>query len=93
MIDRDWRWPLAIVGSAAATAAVTLAPPGNPLRLAVVFWFLFICPGMAVVRLLGLRDHVTELTLALALSLALDAIVAGAMLYLGMWSPAATLMV
>jgi hypothetical protein len=91
MIGRDWRWPLAILGSVAAVGAVTLLAPGNPIRLAVALWFFFVCPGMALVRLLGVNDHVTEWTLAVALSIALDAIVAGALLYAGMWSPTASL--
>ncbi|HET7093592.1 MAG TPA: hypothetical protein VFI22_08950, partial [Thermomicrobiales bacterium] len=82
--------PLAILGSAAAaTGAAAMLPAGNPLRLAVILWFLFVCPGMALVRLLDLKDRVAAWTLAVALSLALDAIVAGALLYAGLWSPPA----
>jgi len=53
----------------------------------MAFWFLFLCPGMAFVRLLRVGESLTELTLALALSLAINAIVAITMLYTGTWSP------
>jgi hypothetical protein len=42
---------------------------------------------MALVRLLQIEEPMTEVTLAVALSLALDALVAGTMLYTGVWSP------
>ncbi|HKD75185.1 MAG TPA: hypothetical protein VKB76_06800, partial [Ktedonobacterales bacterium] len=42
---------------------------------------------MAIVSFLRLRDLVQVLTIACALSLALDAIVASAFLYDGIWSP------
>ena len=42
---------------------------------------------MSFVRLLHLSDRVTEWTLAIALSLAIDAAVSMIMLYAGKWSP------
>jgi hypothetical protein len=59
----------------------------GPLRFVVAFWFLLVCPGMALVPLMRLRDRIAEWTLAIALSLALDALVAGAMVFFGAWSP------
>jgi nucleoside recognition membrane protein YjiH len=64
---------------------------GAPVRPALVLWFFLICPGMAVVRLLGLKDHLTELTLAVALSIALDLIVAETMVLSNLWSPGGAL--
>ena len=52
----------------------------------IVTWFLFICPGMVVVYFLRLQEALVEYVLALALSLAIDAIVAGILLYAGWWS-------
>jgi len=93
MKRRDWAWPLTILASAAAAgAAMAFAAPGNPVRLVAGFWFLLVCPGMALVRLFGFEEPVAEWTLAVALSLALDTIVAGAMLYAGLWSPSITLL-
>jgi hypothetical protein len=43
--------------------------------------FLVFCPGMAWARLLGVRPELNEILLAVALSLAIDTIVATALLY------------
>jgi hypothetical protein len=86
--------PAPIVAAAAlAAAAVAFAGAPGPLRAPVVLAFLALGPGMAFVPLLGLRDPVAVLTLALGLSLALDLVVAATMLYAGAWSPPASLAV
>jgi hypothetical protein len=84
-------WSVAILGSAVAAAVGSLAPPGEPLRMLVESWFLLVCPGMAIVRLLRLQDGLAEWCLAVALSLTLDALVPDVMVYAGVWSPDAAL--
>jgi len=59
---------------------------GAPLRPAAAFWFLLLCPGMAFIWLLELEDWYTELALALALSLTLDAVVSETMVLARLWS-------
>jgi hypothetical protein len=86
-----WLWQVIIILSAIAAALVTFVFPQTPLRQIVVIWFLFICPGMMLVRFLRLNQSVVEWVLALALSLAIDAIVSGIVLYAGKWSPVAIL--
>jgi uncharacterized membrane protein len=81
---------VALSALAAATAALADLPA--PLRAPLVLTFLLLGPGMAFVPLLGLRDPVAELTLALALSLALDVLVAVTMLYADAWSPVGSLL-
>jgi len=83
----DWLWPTIIILSAVAAGLVNFAFTGTALRPIVVFWFLFVCPGMVLVRFLRLNEPIVEWTLALALSFAIDAIVAGILLYAGRWSP------
>jgi uncharacterized membrane protein len=56
------------------------------MRPFLALWFLLICPGMALVRFLGIQDSLTELVIAIALSLGLDTAVAMVMLYIGFWS-------
>jgi hypothetical protein len=73
--------------SALAVEWVSLANIAEPLRPPIAFWFLLVCPGMAYVRLLRLKDSLAEWTIAIALSLALDAAVAGVMLFARAWSP------
>jgi hypothetical protein len=87
----SWLWPTIIILSAGAASLVTFVMPASPMRPIVVMWFLFICPGIAPVRLLRLNEPVVEWTLAIALSIAMDAIVAGIQLYVGRWSPTLTL--
>lgn len=87
----SWFWSVTILFSAFATAFVTLVIPNIALRPAIVMGFLFTCPGMVPVRFFRLRDRVAEWALAIALSLALDAIIASMQLYAGWWSPTITL--
>jgi hypothetical protein len=88
-----WLWPALLGASAAGAALVSLADVQAPIRTVLTLWFLMVCPGMACVRLLRLRRPLYEWSLAIALSLALDMLVAEAPLYLGWWSPRAGLLV
>ena len=80
-------WPVTIIYSSIAAGLVTVVFPGTMLRPALIMWFLFICPGMAVARFFQFNETVMEWTLAIALSFAIDAFVAGILLYAGWWSP------
>jgi len=86
-MKRSVVWQIIIMASAYAAVIVVVADLVTPFRAVIAFWFLLICPGMAFVGLLGLSDRLTELILAIALSLTLDTIVAMAMVYAGVWSP------
>lgn len=86
-------WPLVITISALAAGALTFLEALPPLRAGVGFWFLLICPGMAYVRLLQLKADFFELVLAIALSIAIDTIVAQALLLTGNWSPKVALVI
>ena len=88
-----WAWPAAILLSAAGAGVASAAAVPAAIRAPVVLWFLLACPGMAYVRLLRLRDELAEWMLAVALSLALDLLVASAMLYAGSWAPDRILLV
>ena len=90
---RAWArgWPWIIFVGAASTALLAVTDEAGPLRAFVTIGFLLICPGMALVRLIDLGDVLAETTLAIATSVALTGLVAGALLYLGLWSPAAGL--
>jgi len=90
-IRANWLWPTIIIFSALAASLVNFVFTGIAIRPIIVFWFLFICPGMTVIRFLRLKEPAVEWTLAIALSFAIDAIVAGIQLYAGKWSPTATL--
>ncbi|GAC1407552.1 MAG: hypothetical protein NVSMB49_27560 [Ktedonobacteraceae bacterium] len=91
MMRLPWLWPATIILSALGAGLANLIIPGTILGTIVIIWFLFVCPGMVLVRALDLNQSAIEWTLALALSLAIDAIVAGILLYAGKWSPTSTL--
>src|SRR5438067_10253994 len=84
---RWWLWPLVIVVSTLGVSVVAFADAHSPLRPLLALWFLGICPGMAFVRLLDIKEGYVQLTLAVALSLTLDTIVATVLLYAHLWSP------
>jgi hypothetical protein len=92
-----WVWPALILVSTVSAGLVILVPAAAAtpvaiaLRPALVMLFLFICPGMVIVRFFRLGDPVAELVLALALSLTSGAFVAGIFLYAGLWSPVSIL--
>jgi len=81
-----WIWPGVILGSAVASGLFFFLAIESPLRLIITLSFLLVCPGMAFVRLLRLDESYYEWTLAIALSISLDAIVACLLLYTGFWS-------
>jgi Peptidase family M23 len=91
-MSRNLFWPTVSVVLAAGSAAFVFTDIDFPLRPVFVLVFLFVCPGMALVRHLRIGG-VAELTLGVALSFALDAIVPGTMLYAGAWSPGLGLLV
>lgn len=82
-----WNWPLALLFSSVAAGMSAFALPGTLLCLVITLWFLLVCPGMMLVRYLNLKEPHTEWALAVALSLAIDALVASIALYAGVWFP------
>ena len=86
-MNRHWFWPPVLFISAISAGIAAIALPGTTLCLIVVLWFLLFCPGMMIVLYLELEEVVAEWTLAIALSLAIDGIVAAIALYAGLWRP------
>ena len=82
-------WPIII--SVSALVLVIVIFTGAPFRPAVTFWFLLICPGMAFVRLLHIEEWLTEFTLAIALSIAINIFVSETMVFARIWAPKAGL--
>jgi uncharacterized membrane protein len=76
-----------IIATTVATAALAAVDAPGPIRPAVTVLFVLTCPGLSLVRLLGLRDPLAELVLGVATSIALAGLLGGVLLYSGMWSP------
>ena len=88
-MKRAFAWPIVISASAMILIIATFT--GAPFRPAVAFWFLLLCPGMAFVRLLHIEEWLTELTLSIALSIAINTLVSETMILARLWSPEAGL--
>lgn len=84
-----WFW-IASAWGTASTVGVALGADAS-YRAPVVLSFLLVCPGFAIVRLLGIPAPRFQLSLAVAISMALDVLVPAALLYAGGWSPLAAL--
>ena len=83
-------WAVVVpISTIAAGVAVASGVPES-VRAPLVTWFLAICPGMAVVHHLRLGKPITEIALAVGLSIALASLVPSVFLYLGAWSPSWT---
>src|SRR4051812_27535618 len=63
------------------------ADAGGPLRLLVTLWFMFFCPGLAIVPLFWTRSRGEEMVLAFVLSLIIDTILATAIIEVADLSP------
>ena len=79
-----------LVTTVVAAMSLAVDLPGPVGRVAVVL-FALTCPGLALVRLLRLEYPLAELSLGVAISVALAGLVGGVLLYTGMWSPPAGL--
>ncbi|MEM7113925.1 MAG: hypothetical protein AAF614_15935 [Chloroflexota bacterium] len=79
-------WPVGISAITFATLLAVLADIESPVRPALVFIFIFLCPGLAYVRLLGLGNRILEWTLSVAFSISVATLVSEAMLFAGLWS-------
>ena len=87
MISSRLLRPGLVMVSLCALVLVVLGDVGTPVRPLVAAWFLLMAPGLALAPLLRLPDGWGELTVVLALSVALDIVVAASVMYAGAWSP------
>ena len=93
MSRAGWNWAAIILLSSAAVCAVILLGEtvgqgvAAPLRPLLVFWFILVCPGMAWVRLLDIRDPLSEGLLAVTVSVTLTMLLGTVMVYTNAWNP------
>lgn len=79
-------WSVVYPASVAAAVLVRLLPTPVSLRAVVMLWFLAVCPGMILVRRLRLADGVTQFTVTVAVSVAVDTLMVTGLLYAGVRS-------
>jgi hypothetical protein len=84
-----YRTPLLYVAAAACVLAPALSIAGvhSPVRVAAALVLFCLAPGAALLPLLAPRPAGVELGLVIGFSLAVCALVAQSMLWLGAWSP------
>jgi ABC-type uncharacterized transport system permease subunit len=78
--------PYLIIALLIAVAASLLLEAPAPLRIPVMLCFLLLAPGMAFVPLLQLPQRGYELTLGVALSLMLEALVVTVLVEMHIWT-------
>ena len=84
----------AIIAVSAVLLGIVMAAGGQSLlRTAVALWFFGICPGLAFIGAIRLTDPWLEVALTLALSFAINVLVALVIAYGFGWSPVAALAV
>jgi hypothetical protein len=93
MSTRGWSPVVILTSSALAMLAGVAASGPSPLRTLLVVWFMAVCPGLATIGLLRLRDAWLEVALIPALSFSIDVIVAGVLSYAGLWSSATAIII
>ena len=76
----------AAIAALAFLAAIAVLTGSGPARLIIVSGFLLVAPGLAITALAGVRDALVRLMLVVPISLAVNASVATAIVYLGLWS-------
>ncbi len=74
----SWSIPLLLAASGWVVLAVTTGAGYSPFRAVAIFAFVLVCPGLALVRLLPVRDFLERLVLAVALSMSIAALIAEA---------------
>ena len=52
---KRWVWPLVLILSTLAVSLAAFQNWQSPLRPLITLWFMAICPGMALLRVFGLR--------------------------------------
>lgn len=85
-MNRDLVWPEIVTASTVMMALVVRLGLGPPLAPIIAVWFVFVCPGLPYVRLLNLREPLTEALLAIALSLSIEAVVGLVLLRTATWT-------
>jgi hypothetical protein len=93
MSMRTWSPVVIVASSALAMFQGVMSSDPSTLRTAQVVWFLAVCPGLAIVGLLRLRDPWLEAALVPALSFSIDVIVGGVLAYSGLWSASTAILI
>ena len=87
ILESRWFSLVTVLSLSAVTVLLVGLNVESPLRALLALVFIHTCPGLGWIRLLRLNDLLAQVTLTVALSLTLTALLALGALYLGRWSP------
>lgn len=88
---RRWVIALLLAASGWLVLGITVLTGLAAVRAPLIFAFVFVCPGLALVRLLPLRDHLEQAVLVVALGLSLTTLAAEGMAISHILQPAMVL--
>ncbi len=80
-----WLWGIMLL--TALALALVIDDRQSPLRVVVLLGFMLAAPGLALARALGIQGLAGTLVFAIATSIAANIILAGSLLYAGIWEP------
>jgi len=85
-----YRWPIVLILSTllVMVSQIVNLPVIGPL---LQTWFFLVCPGIAIVGLLPIKQFSIQISLVFALSIAVNTILAEIMAFTHFWSPAVAL--
>lgn len=81
------KWPLIIIVSAVLVGFMAYTNIESPIRSILTIGFILICPGMALVQFMRLKEPIIELTLAIALSIGISTVLSEVMALGKIWTP------
>jgi hypothetical protein len=84
------RTPLLLSAWSLTVAGLVFLDAPAAVRAPLTIGFVLVGPGLSIVRLVGVGQTLIEVMLATALSLALALLLAGTLLFAGVWSPRVT---
>ncbi len=88
------RWFLLVVASSIAAVLAAAVATGDAVSMVPLLWFLAVIPGLPYIRMLrNTTEPVALWVTALGLSLAIDALVAEALLYTNAYTARTTVVV
>ncbi len=88
---QSYRWPFVLLLSTILVGVTQMlyVPVITPL---VMSWFFFVCPGIAIVGLLPVKQISIQVSLVFALSMAVNTLLAEFMAFTHFWSPTSALL-
>ncbi len=79
--------PILIIVAALLSNIFAWSNSGGVLRPYIIFVFIMICPGLSLIRLINMKEFLTQWILAIALSLVLGVSISEFMVLTRLWSP------